>query len=167
MGEKSAEREKKLDALFADLKDTKAEADIRLIIKEIWAIWMDSGRADVDELMIEGSNAMAAGKVDDALKAYNDVIEKMPEFAEGWNKRATVYFNLGDLESAKKDIEKTLSIEKRHFGALSGLISIYRAMNDKVSALKIFGELLDIYPHYPGLNKGINALYEELGMTRT
>ena len=89
---------------------------------------------------------MDVGELDNAIELFSKVIEQSPEFAEGWNKRATVYFLKGELNKSISDIEKTLNLEPRHFGALDGLAEIYLMQDDLVGAAVIYRRILEIIP---------------------
>ena len=89
---------------------------------------------------------MDVGELDNAIELFSKVIEQSPEFAEGWNKRATVYFLKGELNKSISDIEKTLYLEPRHFGALDGLAEIYLIKDDLVGAAATYRRILEIIP---------------------
>ena len=164
MMDRKDEHDETLDSLFEILKTASDKAEMKKTITKIWEIWMESDQPEINELMAKGNWAMAAGYTETAIKAYSEVIEKLPEYAEGWNKRATAFYNVGDYEASISDIEQTLSLEKRHFGALSGLATIYNRLDDKQGALKTLEALLDIYPHYPGLWERVTELHNQLGV---
>ncbi len=162
--DRKEEHDETLDAAFEVLRTTEDKDEIRRTITKIWEIWMDSGQPEINELMEEGNRAMATGNTKAAIEAYGKVIEKRPDYAEGWNKRATAFYNTGDFKASIRDIEQTLALEKRHFGALSGLASIYNANGDKQGALKSLEALLDIYPYYPNLWQRVTELHDQLGI---
>src|SRR5690606_41423855 len=91
------------------------------IEREIWRIWYEHDDAETFRLLIEGDQAMKKGDFDTALTDFNAVIERDPDFAEGWNRRATLRYMMGDYEGSMADIDETLIREPRHFGALAGL----------------------------------------------
>jgi tetratricopeptide (TPR) repeat protein len=86
----------------------------------------------------------------------------MPSFAEGWNKRATVYYLMGDFKASVGDIEHTLELEPRHFGALSGLGLIYMNMGKDQAALRAFRKTLEINPHLPAIRERADELAKKL-----
>ena len=165
--DRKEEHDETLDAAFEVLRTTEDKDEIRRFITKIWEIWLDSGQPEINELMDEGNRAMATGNTGAAIEAYGKVIEKRPDYAEGWNKRATAFYNAGDFKASIRDIEQTLALEKRHFGALSGLATIYYANGDKQSALKSFEALLDIYPYYPNLWQRVTELHDQLGIKQS
>jgi tetratricopeptide (TPR) repeat protein len=112
--------------------------------------------------MRQGIAAMSEDDQDTALDAFDAVVKTDKNFAEGWNKRATVEFAMSDFDASIADIEHTLALEPRHFGALSGLGQIYLSMGRKELALKAFRAALDINPHLNGLRDTIEALEKDV-----
>ena len=88
--------------------------------RAVWAVWSRSGDAAVDDLMERGAAEMAAGSYDDAIATFSEIIRRRPAFAEGWNKRATVYFLAGDFARSLADCDQVMKRNPHHFGALSG-----------------------------------------------
>ena len=101
-------------------------------------IWHESGREDVDRLMETGIEEMGSGRLRESIATFARIVGLAPEFAEGWNKRATAYYLAGELDASIRDVERTLALEPRHFGALSGLGLIYLARDDELGALRAF-----------------------------
>ena len=110
-----------LDPLFDQLKEASDLAAAASVEREIWLRWLQSGDDDVNAQMARGMQAMERGDGRTALSAFDEVVERAPGFAEGWNKRATLHWLMGNLAASVEDIERTLALEPRHFGALSGL----------------------------------------------
>jgi tetratricopeptide (TPR) repeat protein len=108
-----------------------------------------------------GLRFMALGQGFDAMRAFDAVVEAAPEFAEGWNKRATVRYALGDIDGSIVDIRRTLALEPRHFGALSGLGLCRLAQDRPAEALEAFEAALKINPHLDGL-ANIKALRDQV-----
>ncbi len=92
---------------------------------EIWSIWRYAGDPAVNWMMHESQRYLTAGELDSALGGYALIIDAAPDFAEGWHKRATVHFLLDNYPASIKDINKTVALEPRYFGALAGLGLIY------------------------------------------
>ena len=153
-----------LDQLFARLKRSRDPVEARRIELRIWSAWSASGRHDVDSAFSRGLEAMADGNNVRARAAFDEVISLAPTFAEGWNKRATVNYLIGDFDASVADIEHTLALEKRHFGALSGLGMIRLREHDYRSALKAFERALEVYPMLPGAREQVGALRAKLGI---
>lgn len=155
--EEAGQRRAKLDALFEQL----AEADNpgwEIVQNEIWAQWSHSGSPAMDLLLARAESAMQAGQHEVALRFLNDLVRLAPEFAEGWNKRATVYFLLEEYGRSVADIQRTLALEQRHFGALSGLGLILDRLGDKKGAMRAYRRVLEINPNLPGAIQAVERL---------
>ena len=114
--------------------------------------------------MTLGTKHMSNGNYIAAYSIFTKIIEKDPKWAEGWNKRATVSFLMGNYENSLKDIDETLLREPRHFGALSGLGMIYVRLGDPESALKAYEDLLYIFPSNVDAIQKIISLKDYLGI---
>jgi tetratricopeptide (TPR) repeat protein len=133
-----------------------------VIETKVWKIWIENGDPRIDALMDRGMNAMSVDDTDTALAAFNQVIRLDDSFAEGFNKRATVEFMRRDFDASVADIERTLALEPRHFGALAGLGQVYLAMNKKAAALKAFEAALAIDPRLENVQRTVNELKQQL-----
>ena len=153
----------RLDSLFSQLQITGSEQKARTIEKFIWKIWRESGDKSVDQLMVDGVKAMGGGNYEGALIAFSSIVKGAPNFAEGWNKRATLYWLMGDFEKSVEDINRTLALEPRHFGALSGLAMIRESQERPLDALQAFERALEIYPAMPNAAERIRKLNRQLG----
>jgi tetratricopeptide (TPR) repeat protein len=162
-GESRADqKDPRLPDLFAILGAESEPLKSQNAEREIWSIWTRHEDEDINNLMHHGMQMMGGGKFDEALKAFNAIVATKPDFAEGWNKRATVYFLMGSYAASVRDIEATLVLEPKHFGAISGLGLIYRAIGKPDAALKAFEKTLEIYPWSVGAQIHIEQLREEL-----
>ena len=157
------QRDVRLGPLFDRLQTTANAIEAAGIERQIWQIWAESEDADARRLMREGVIAMAEGQLHAALERFDRLTGKVPEFAEGWNKRATVYYLIGDYPASVLDIERTLRLEPRHFGALSGLGLIYDAIDQPAAALRSFEAAVAINPHLQTTKERIRELHRELG----
>lgn len=151
-----------LDKLFIDLKAASSEPTALAIEQSIWLAWLQSGDAEVDKLTQQAIASMQARKFEDALAILDAVVLKAPGFAEGWNKRATVLYIVGEHDRSLADINKVLALEPRHFGALSGIGLIKVAIGDKAAALAAYRKVLDIYPLSGGARLSVEQLSKEL-----
>jgi tetratricopeptide (TPR) repeat protein len=106
---------------------------------------------------------MAEGRYPVALDRFDRLVEQVPDFAEGWNKRATVYYLMGNYPASVLDIRRTLELEPRHFGALSGLGLIYDALDDPAAALRSFEAAVAIDPHLETAQERIKELRRQVG----
>ena len=153
-----------LDDLFSRLKEADGRAASR-IEREIWNEWSKSGSPAMDLLLQRGRDAMAAGRNDEAIEHLTALVDHAPEFAEGWNARATAYYNARQFGPSIADIAHTLSLNPRHFGALSGLGAIFEELGRKDKALEVYRAALAIHPHLAGVTEAVKRLEKELGGT--
>jgi tetratricopeptide (TPR) repeat protein len=159
----SAQDDPRLDDLFALLADAENPERLGQIEQSIWILWLDSGDDGLNQMMQRGVSAMNQGDFPIALAAFNSIIEAAPDFAEGWNKRATLYWLMGDYQASIDDIDKTLALEPRHFGALSGLAMIRSAQERHEDAYQALKKMLTVHPHSPGVRERLKALENLLG----
>ena len=154
--------DKRLDKLFADLKATSNPVEGEVITESIWHIWYETTDRKAEKLLSEGRDAMANDAFDVALADFDRLVQVAPNFAEGWNRRATLLYMMGELDRSVRDIERTLELEPRHFGALSGLGLVYMQMGDEKAALKAFKQALEINPHLEGVKENIELLEKSI-----
>ena len=152
-----------LGDLFRRLEAAPTEAAAQAVEQGIWRIWTVSGDAAIDRLMGDGILHMSRRRFEDALGAFDAVVRCAPGFAEGWNKRATLHYLMGNYTASIADIEKTLALEPRHFGALSGLALVNLGLGNEARALKAFEAALKIYPLMAGHDTHIKALRVKFG----
>jgi len=135
------------------LIQTLADADeaLRVITAAaVWQIWGRSGDAAVDKLFDRGIQQMETAQLNDALATFSEIVRRKPAFAEGWNKRATVYFMLGRNEESLKDCDEVLKRNRNHFGALSGAGQIHLQLGNPQQALDFFRRAVDVNPALEG-----------------
>jgi tetratricopeptide (TPR) repeat protein len=128
----------------------------------LWLLWSRSGNAEIDRLMALGSQAMQAGRHSEAIGVFSRIIETKPEFAEGWNRRATVYYLAGQYDKSIADCHEVLKRNPRHFGALSGMGQIYVQLEDYENALRWYRRALEVNPNMLGVEMNIRLLEEKL-----
>ncbi|MER9392966.1 MULTISPECIES: hypothetical protein [unclassified Mesorhizobium] len=155
-------REARLDQLFAELKRERNEKAAERIAGRIWGEWFQSGSASIDLMMQWSQKAMDDQKFDVALDFLDQVVILQPKYAEGWNRRATVHYMMKNFGKSMSDIDQTLQLEPRHFGALSGLAQIMAATGHKQSALEAWQKVLTIYPMMRSAQDQVAAISEEL-----
>ena len=143
---RAAQRQDKLDALFAALKTATNDEEAREFVAEIWRVWNASGRPEVDALMTQASTAMGARDFALARRLLDEVVKLAPDFAEGWNRRATLRYLIGDHPGSIADIDKVLALEPRHFGAIAGRGLIHLATEQWKDALAAFRKALVLNP---------------------
>ncbi len=146
-----------LDDLFAKLLTADAPTSERLE-QDIWREWSKSGSPAMDLLLQRGRDAMAVGDNDAAIEHLTALIDHAPDFAEGWNARATAYFQAGKLGPSISDIGHVLTLNPRHFGALAGLGMIFEQLEKPEKALDVYRAALAIHPHLAGVLESIARL---------
>ncbi|BAV48454.1 TPR repeat-containing protein [Mesorhizobium loti] len=155
-------KQARLDKLFSDLKRERNEKAAERIAGNIWSEWFQSGSASIDLMMLWSQKAMDNQKFDVALDFLDQVVTLQPTYAEGWNRRATVHFMMKNYGKSMADIDRTLQLEPRHFGALSGLAQIMALTGHKQSALEAWQKVLAIYPMMRSAQDQVATLSEEL-----
>lgn len=140
------QKDVRLPGLFDRLKAASDVEAAAAIEAQIWVIWLEANDPAIDTLMTEGNEAIDAQRFGTALAKFNAIVEQRPDFAEGWNKRATVYYLMGDLAHSLEDIDRTLELEPRHIGALSGLGLVNIRMEREEAAADAFERVLNIDP---------------------
>lgn len=146
-----------LDSYFKELADpndpnwARAEADIR---RE----WSRSGSAVMDVLLKRGETALDEGDTDAAIEHFTALTDHAPDFAAGWNGRATAYFMAGLYGPAAADIARTLQLEPRHWGALAGLGAILEEMGEDKRALEAYRKSFALNPHQQDVKDAITRL---------
>ena len=152
----------KLDELFAQLRGAESTKKASRIEAEIWATWAYSGDELIDRHMSLGMKAMHEGALRLSLREFSTVIDLDQNFAEGWNKRASIYYMMGDYNKSVKDIERTLALEPRHYGAISGMALIFDATRNAASALKAWQQVLEFTPYNQQIRKHVKDLENEV-----
>ena len=137
----------RLTELFDKLHIAESKNEINNLTHDIWKIWDETNDPKIEEDYHRGLEAMRIGDFVMSIDFFTRVIEKNPDFAEGWNKRATVYYILGQFDKSMIDINKTLLLEPRHFGAMDGMGLIFIQLQHYDKAIKIYDQMLEIFPH--------------------
>jgi len=146
-----------LDSLFEKLQETQNPIEARQLERKIWEAWGKGETDTMDALMQGGVTVMEKGDYKRANDIFTAMIELKPDYAEAYNKRATVRFLAEDYAGSVADIERTLKLEPRHFGALSGLGLIMERLDNLDEALKAYRRALAANPH---INDGADKLKE-------
>jgi len=156
------QRQAELDDLFGQLRRERKEKAAERIASRIWESWNNSGSASIDAMMKWANDATKAEEYSVALDFLDRVTVLEPGYAEGWNKRATVHFLMKNYRKAMSDIERTLRLEPRHFGALVGMGSILKEAGRKERALGAYERALAVYPMMRNAQKEVAELSDEL-----
>jgi len=147
-----------LDSLFARLHRVKSEDEARLAEQAIWQLWMSSDSPTAELLLKQAAAAMNKAEFDAALAILDRLVAVHPDFAEAWNKRATLYFMMGRYDDSLADIDKVLDLEPRHFGALSGRGMILRKEGKFSEALEAFRDALAVNPSMGSVRDAVQEL---------
>lgn len=152
----------RLNDLFARLQKTDNRLEAETLENLIWGIWFTSDDAQVNRLMDQGSQAMQRQDMRTAIGAFTKIIELAPDFAEGWNRRATALYMIGEYEASRADVAETLAREPRHFGALSGLGLINQAEDRGEEAIQAWEKALEVNPNMPSVQQNIEEMKAKL-----
>ena len=128
----------------------------------LWQMWHQSGRRDLDALLLEGIDAMQHGKLEQAETVFSRLIALAPDFAEGWNKRATVRYMAKDYAGSIADCRETLARNPNHFGALSGQGLCHIARGEYREAAEMFRRTLTVHPHLESGRSNLRTAINEL-----
>ena len=158
----SDQTDPRLETLFEQLKTAPTPEAAAPVESEIWTIWAKSGDSDLDQVFVVGSRAMAIGDVGTALKIFDAIVRKAPNFAEGWNKRATVHYMMHNYHASLADIDKTLELEPQHFGALSGLGLVNLELDRDEAALDAFERVLRVDPQSQSAQQNIEFVKQRI-----
>jgi tetratricopeptide (TPR) repeat protein len=150
-----------MPALVQALRDD--DGRVRAAAQDVmWTIWLRSGNEEIDTLMVEGIRLMEAEHYPEAVEVFDEIIARAPRFAEGYNKRATVYYLMLEFEKSIADIHKTLELNPVHFGALSGMGLCYLGMVEPRQALAWFERAIAVNPNMDTIQSYIQQIREYL-----
>ena len=139
--------QKQIDKLFEKLKTSLDYNNSKKIESKIWELWSTHpSKKKLTDLLADGSNYMSQNKLENAYKTFTKTIELDPNWAEAWNKRATVLYLMGKYELSQADIDKVLELENRHFGALSGQGLVQAALKNYQKAIDSYIEAHKVHP---------------------
>ena len=150
-----------LDPLFEALKDADP-AGAQEIENRIWEEWSKSGSAAMDLLLERGREALQAGEFDVAIEHFSALVDHAPDFAEGYNSRATAWFQAGRYGLALEDIRQTLARNPRHFGAMTGLAMILEEIGEREGALEAWRAVEALHPQREGVRQAIERLERQV-----
>jgi len=154
----------RLPALFEQLKQAESEDKAQTTARQIWQIWSQYPQSpEVENQLATGTILMNAGKFSQAEQIFTAIIDRYPDFAEPWNKRATLYFLQGRFEASRADIAQTVAREPSHFGALSGLGLVEMHLGNFKAALSAYEAAHQLHPYLQGYDKITETLKKSLG----
>ena len=159
------DRKSELDKLFFKLKNSKNLPSAQIVEKKIWEIWLihpsdDSRGFRLTELLTQGSSLMEMGELNKAYQLFTTIIATEPDWSEAWNKRATVLYLMNQYQSSLDDIKITLTLEPRHFAALSGQALNYIELKQYEKAIQSYKAAQKIYPLLVSATKMIPELQD-------
>ena len=143
-------RAKKLDFMFAKLEDANNQQSALRIERAIWQLWLNPDNRILKKSMQTIMATREAGNYEESIMLLNDLITRYPNYSEGWNQRATIYYLMGNFDASVLDVAQTLKLEPRHFGALSGLAAILWQKGNQDLARKSLREAVRIHPFLSG-----------------
>lgn len=158
----SGDKTRNLDFLFGALKAAPDEASAKAVEARIWAVWTATPSDTTALLMTRAKAAMDGKNTEVALRLLDAVVKLRPEYVEGWNRRATIFYLQNDYTRAMEDIRQVLIREPRHFGALAGLGMILQETGDDRHALEAFRKALAINPHLERVPDLVKTLTEKV-----
>ena len=153
----------RLDEFFDRLIASATPGDAWPLEDAIWSAWMHHGHEEAEVALERASVDMAARRFDLAETRLAILLRRRPDWAEAWNKRATLCYLMERDDESVQAIHRTLELEPRHFGALCGLGEILRARGDVRAALLAFGLALRVHPHLGGVRETTRALRADQG----
>ena len=146
------------DEMFAELKSAESQNEAGDVARDIWDAWLESGSAAADLVMSRAVDAQANGDSDLARALYDRVIAIQPDYAEAWNRRATLFLEDENYSEALRDVNEALRLEPRHFGAWAGLGAVLESLGAEDEAMIAYQEALEIYPLFPAARRGLDRL---------
>ena len=160
-------REQRLDTYFSELKKIHDPDAADAISENIWTEWRDSGSATGNILMQWADEAAANKRYPAAMDFLDQLVDLLPNYSEGWNKRATLHYQMQNFRKSMADINQVLKLEPRHFGALAGMALILEETGHDSDALAAWEKMLEIYPANRDAQKRVSDLTEKLAGGRT
>ena len=157
----AAADEAELEALYEGLLNAEGAA-AEQITGRIYEIWSRSGSDSMDLLLERGREALNEGDTKLAIEHLTALVDHAPDFAEAYNARATAYFHAGKYGPSLEDIGRTLQLNPRHFGAMSGLALILEELDRPEDALAAWREVETINPNQPGLTEALIRLERQV-----
>lgn len=156
------DRLQNLDFLFGALKVAPDDESAKAISDRIWGVWLGAGGDTTNLLISRVRTAIGSKDLDLAIQLLDSIVEFKPDYVEGWNQRATVYYMKKDYTRALADLAQVLAREPRHFGALFGVGIIMQEFGDDRRALEVYRRALDLDPHMKRVPELVKELTEKV-----
>lgn len=160
------QNDERLEDLFVRLRNATSVEDAVPIEELIWQIWTEHPDSSANNEMVRGIQQMELGEMQAALVTFDRLVAAAPDFAEAWNKRATIHYLLGNYAESEADIVKTLQLEPFHFGALSGRGLVLLSQRKFEEARNAFSRALEVNPNMPSTKNNVDEINRYL-QTRT
>lgn len=136
-----------LDVLFAELRRSPDQESAQATATRIWQVWTQPDDPELAQSMQDAYDARRDGDYPATIAILDEVIERWPDYAEGWNQRATIYFFMENYDASLADVDETLLREPRHFGALVGAATIHLILGDRPTALGFMSRAIRYHPY--------------------
>tara|TARA_Y100000389_G_C17187914_1_gene377350 strand:+ start:121 stop:687 length:567 start_codon:yes stop_codon:yes gene_type:complete len=144
---KAIDQKIQLNKLFKELKDSKSNTQAEKVEQKIWKIWSTHPtNVKLTSILAKGSSLVNNNKLLKAIDVFSEAINKDPNWAEAWNKRATVFYMIGEYQKSQNDIDNVLKLEKRHFGAFAGQGLVNIKLKNYEKAIESYQKVQEIYP---------------------
>ena len=156
------DRTRNLDFLFGALKVAPDDTTAKAIEERIWTVWSGSRSDTTNLLMTRVKTAVEAKDLDLAVKLLDSIVKIKPDYVEGWNRRATIFYMRKDYGRALNDIREVLKREPRHFGAVAGFGLILQDIGDDRQALEVYRRALSVYPRMERIPDLVKTLQEKV-----
>jgi tetratricopeptide (TPR) repeat protein len=160
--ESPGERAKLLDDLYAHLATAPDEEASKPFVEAIERVWLTPGSDTINALMERAMQAANHKRNDLALQLLSAVVDLAPDYAEGWNRRAYVFYTEGDNERALGDLRRVLALDPNHYKALDGVGQIMRQLDRKPQALKAYSQLQTVHPYWPNIQGIVDELRRDV-----
>jgi tetratricopeptide (TPR) repeat protein len=158
----AVERAKLLDNLYALLATAEDEQAAEQTVQAIYRVWRTSGSDTVNLLLERAVKAAQEKKNELALKLLDTIVELAPDYAEGWNQRAQLFYLENDYQRALGDLRRVLALDPNHFRALEALGHILRELGEKRGALQAYRKLIEVNPFASGAKQTLEELEREV-----
>ncbi len=155
-----------LDNLFSKLKKERRPQVAKRLSRLIQTKWSQSGSDSIDLLSNWARKAIAEKKYPVALDLLDQITTLKPDFAEGWNQRATLHYLMKSYGKSLSDVERVLALEPRHYGAITGMGLIFQVLDEKKQALAAWYRVLELYPAMKNAQKAVIDLEETIAAKR-
>lgn len=152
----------RLERLYQQLSGTSDKDSAEATTRDIWRIWMRSGSDTVDLLIRRAVAAVEAEDEETAEELLDAIVAIAPNYAEAWNRRATLYFGQKKYARSMADVQRVLALEPRHFGALNGLAAMLEETGQDAAALDVYRKALKVHPFLPGAQRAVEKLETEV-----